>query len=460
MEERERERVGRLGVAHRLVVDERLGQPLARVDLAARAGRAQLVDREPRRHGREVGLRRLRPRRRPRGSAGTPPGRRPRPRRPIRASGRRSRTGTGAAPRGSPSLRRRDTSSPRDTVTARRRASRLRVENRKETTMRVFVAGATGAIGTRLVPQLVERGHEVIGTSRSPEKADRLRALGAEPSCSTCSTRARCARPSPPRGRTRSSTRRPRSPGLTRLQALRPQLRARRTGCGPRGPTRCSRRPREAGVGALRRAELRRLAVRARGRSRSRRRTIRSTRRRCRRCARRSRRSGTSSSAVVAAGGLALRYGGFYGSPDDAQLELVRKRRFPIVGDGGGDLVVRPPRRRGGRDRARARARRARRLQRRRRRARAGRASGCPRWPRRSARSRRAASRAGSPGSLAGEAGVVLMTEMPRRLEREGEARARLDARYPSWREGFRAAYGANGSKARALTTRRDAGAG
>jgi nucleoside-diphosphate-sugar epimerase len=40
--------------------------------------------------------------------------------------------------------------------------------------------------------------------------------------------------------------------------------------------------------------------------------------------------------AVVDAGGVALRYGSFYGSPDDAQLELVRKRRFPIVGDGGG----------------------------------------------------------------------------------------------------------------------------
>jgi nucleoside-diphosphate-sugar epimerase len=31
-------------------------------------------------------------------------------------------------------------------------------------TMRVFIAGATGAIGTRLLPQLIERGHEVIGT--------------------------------------------------------------------------------------------------------------------------------------------------------------------------------------------------------------------------------------------------------------------------------------------------------
>ncbi|HEV3377163.1 MAG TPA: NAD-dependent epimerase/dehydratase family protein [Thermoleophilaceae bacterium] len=47
--------------------------------------------------------------------------------------------------------------------------------------MRVFVAGASGAIGTRLVPQLVDRGHEVIGTSRTPEKAEHIRALGAEP---------------------------------------------------------------------------------------------------------------------------------------------------------------------------------------------------------------------------------------------------------------------------------------
>ena len=36
------------------------------------------------------------------------------------------------------------------------------------------------------------------------------------------------------------------------------------------------------------------------------------------------------------AGGIALRYGGFYGAAGRPQLELVRKRRFPIVGDGGG----------------------------------------------------------------------------------------------------------------------------
>src|SRR5215210_4864388 len=47
--------------------------------------------------------------------------------------------------------------------------------------MRVLVAGASGAIGTRLVPQLIDRGHEVIGTSTSPSSAERVRRLGAKP---------------------------------------------------------------------------------------------------------------------------------------------------------------------------------------------------------------------------------------------------------------------------------------
>ena len=47
--------------------------------------------------------------------------------------------------------------------------------------MRVFVAGATGAIGRRLVPRLVARGHAVVATTRTPDKAVGLRAVGAEP---------------------------------------------------------------------------------------------------------------------------------------------------------------------------------------------------------------------------------------------------------------------------------------
>jgi len=47
--------------------------------------------------------------------------------------------------------------------------------------MRVFVAGASGALGSRLVPQLIAAGHEVTGTHRSPGNAERVRRLGAEP---------------------------------------------------------------------------------------------------------------------------------------------------------------------------------------------------------------------------------------------------------------------------------------
>jgi 2-alkyl-3-oxoalkanoate reductase len=45
--------------------------------------------------------------------------------------------------------------------------------------MKVFVAGATGALGKQLVPQLVARGHEVVGMTRSPDKQDLIRSLGA-----------------------------------------------------------------------------------------------------------------------------------------------------------------------------------------------------------------------------------------------------------------------------------------
>src|SRR4051794_11054090 len=47
--------------------------------------------------------------------------------------------------------------------------------------MRVFVAGATGAIGTQLVPRLVAAGHEVHGMTRSESKEATIRELGAVP---------------------------------------------------------------------------------------------------------------------------------------------------------------------------------------------------------------------------------------------------------------------------------------
>ncbi len=47
--------------------------------------------------------------------------------------------------------------------------------------MRVFVTGATGALGRHLVPMLVAAGHGVTATTRTPGKAAQLRAAGAEP---------------------------------------------------------------------------------------------------------------------------------------------------------------------------------------------------------------------------------------------------------------------------------------
>ena len=47
--------------------------------------------------------------------------------------------------------------------------------------MKVFVAGATGALGKQLVPLLVANGHDVVGMTRTEAKRDHLRNLGAQP---------------------------------------------------------------------------------------------------------------------------------------------------------------------------------------------------------------------------------------------------------------------------------------
>ena len=47
--------------------------------------------------------------------------------------------------------------------------------------MKIFLAGAGGAIGRRLTPLLVAAGHKVVGTTRSADKADAIAKLGAQP---------------------------------------------------------------------------------------------------------------------------------------------------------------------------------------------------------------------------------------------------------------------------------------
>ena len=60
--------------------------------------------------------------------------------------------------------------------------------------MRVFVAGATGAIGQYLVPSLVAAGHEVTGTTRSPAKASQLKRAGATPAIARGSSNSKARR--------------------------------------------------------------------------------------------------------------------------------------------------------------------------------------------------------------------------------------------------------------------------
>src|SRR5205085_9991198 len=76
---------------------------------------------------------------------------------------------------------RRDSTSGCD-VSQRLGRPRLRARTeRKEQAMKIFVAGASGALGRQLVPLLAEAGHEVVGTTTSPQKLQTLRARGAQP---------------------------------------------------------------------------------------------------------------------------------------------------------------------------------------------------------------------------------------------------------------------------------------
>ena len=200
--------------------------------------------------------------------------------------------------------------------------------------MRVFVAGASGAIGTRLVPQLADRGHEVIGTSTSAGKAERIRALGAEPVALDLLDRAAVRRAVLEAGPdaivhqataladltfsrnfdgTFAQTNRLRTEGTDALLAAAGEagvdrfvaqsfasFRNARQG----GPVKTEDDPLDPAPPAKARESM--AAMRH------------------------------LEEAVTNAGGIALRYGIFYGAANDGLIEPVRKRQYPIVGDGGG----------------------------------------------------------------------------------------------------------------------------
>jgi 2-alkyl-3-oxoalkanoate reductase len=200
--------------------------------------------------------------------------------------------------------------------------------------MRVFVAGASGAIGIRLVPQLIDRGHEVIGTYRSPGNAERVRALGAEAvaldlldplavrkavlesepdAIAHQATALGDVRFSRHLDRSFAQTNRLRREGTDALLAA-----AREAGV-PRFVAQSFAGMRYARVGRLVKTEddpLDPTPVEA----------MRDT----------SAAMSYLDEAVTGAGGIALRYGTFYGAHNDGLLRSVRKRQLPIVGHGGG----------------------------------------------------------------------------------------------------------------------------
>jgi len=200
--------------------------------------------------------------------------------------------------------------------------------------MRVFVAGATGAIGSRLVPQLIDAGHEVVGTTTSSTGARRVRALGALPVIldlldahavhkavlgsrpdaivheATALADARFGRNL---DKTFTQTNRLRTEGTDALLAA-----ARETGVQRFVAQSFAsyRYAREGGPVKTEEDPLDPTPPKNTTKSSAAMRHL--------------------EESVTAAGGIVLRYGAFYGASNDGLIEPVRKRMFPIVGDGGG----------------------------------------------------------------------------------------------------------------------------
>ncbi len=207
--------------------------------------------------------------------------------------------------------------------------------------MRVFVAGATGAIGRQLVPRLVAAGHEVHGMTRSESKQPMLRELGAVSVVADAldpdqvAEAAGMARPEVivhqltgiPRtldmrhfDRDFALTNRLRTEGTDYLLSAGQAVGVRRfvaqSYFGSYARTGAAVKSEEDPFDPSPAREMRATAAAIRH----------------------------LEQAVLGARwteGIVLRYGGFYGpgtsiAPGAEQVELVRRRKFPLVGDGGG----------------------------------------------------------------------------------------------------------------------------
>ena len=199
--------------------------------------------------------------------------------------------------------------------------------------MRVLVVGASGAIGTHLTRQLCGLGHDVTGTSRSEAKAGPIRALGATPlaldvlDAAATRTALLAARPDAiiyqatalagmrfgrSLDKTFEPTNRLRAAGTDNLIAA-----ARAAGV-PRLIAQSFAPYRYASAGEPVATEDDPLLTSPPATARQ---TFAAM--------------AHLDEAVTAAGGIALRYGGFYGEPDQ-MTTAVRKRQYPLIGDGAG----------------------------------------------------------------------------------------------------------------------------
>ena len=214
--------------------------------------------------------------------------------------------------------------------------------DRKGKVMKIFVAGATGNVGIRLIPLLVDRGHQVVGTTRTAAKADRLTRVGAEPMIVDGLDRD---------GLTAAVAKAEPDVVVHQMTALSVSFDMRRIDQVFAMTNRLRTKGTDILLAAARSAGVRKVVAqsfagwpyaRVGGPVKTEEdpldpsppERLRDTLDAIRHL----------ESAVLSAGdidGVVLRYGGFYGpqssiSPDGEIVAMVRKRRFPIVGDGAG----------------------------------------------------------------------------------------------------------------------------
>ncbi len=200
--------------------------------------------------------------------------------------------------------------------------------------MRVFIAGASGALGTRLVPQLIHAGHEVVGTHHSPANAELLRRLGAKPvmlDLLDASAVREAVLESAPEAIVHEATALGNATwgrNFDKVFARTNQLRTKGT---------------DALLAAAREADVRRFIAQSFASYRYARQggPIKTEDDPLHPTAPANAQESFAAmnyleQAVTDFGGIVLRYGGFYGAANDGLIEPVRRRLYPIIGDGGG----------------------------------------------------------------------------------------------------------------------------